>query len=415
VSQISRVPLAGELPPVRIGVAALTRMSFLGMDLAPLWHSLLEKVALNQDRAASVMDLSVIAQLLGDQKSGLELQAGALATERFYRSPCVAAHPKLRVLALAAPTDIGGNTPLEFLLEGSDVELCTCYVVPGAPLPESMPAHDVAFVAAPASVSTRDSLAAISALVEGFRCPTLNKPANIMELDRDRLYLRLSDMPGLELPMTVRVSRADLQIIAQSESTLPNFLADGHFPLIVRPIDSHAGRGLSRLQNASDIDDYLNARSEDEFFLSRYVDYSGSDGLFRKYRIVFVDGRPYACHMAISDQWKIWYLNAEMAASPPKRSEEQHFMETFDECFAVRHAGAFAELARRIGLDYFAIDCAETKDGRLLLFEADNAMIVHDMDPVEIFPYKAPQMRCIFDAFVAMLFKKSAAALVLAA
>ena len=35
--------------------------------------------------------------------------------------------------------DIGGNTPVEFLLEGSDIELITLYVVPGAPLPDPLP------------------------------------------------------------------------------------------------------------------------------------------------------------------------------------------------------------------------------------------------------------------------------------
>ena len=39
----------------------------------------------------------------------------------------------------------------------------------------------------------------------------------------------------------------------------------------------------------------------------------------------------------------------------------------------------------------------------LLIFEADNTAIVHDMDPPDLFPYKAPQMRKIFDAFAAML------------
>jgi hypothetical protein len=39
------------------------------------------------------------------------------------------------------------------------------------------------------------------------------------------------------------------------------------------------------------------------------------------------------------------------------------------------------------------------------MFEADNAAIVHNMDPPDVFPYKAPQMRKIFDAFVAMLYK----------
>jgi hypothetical protein len=107
--------------------------------------------------------------------------------------------------------------------------------------------------------------------------------------------------------------------------------------------------------------------------------------------------------------WKIWYLNADMAESSQKRDEEARFMKGFDEGFGQRHATVLSEIARRIGLDYFAIDCAETPDGKLLLFEADNASIVHNMDPPDVFPYKAPQMHKIFDAFVAMLYKYAGA------
>ena len=60
-------------------------------------------------------------------------------------------------------------------------------------------------------------------------------------------------------------------------------------------------------------------------------------------------------------------------------------------------------LAERVGLDYFGIDCGETPEGELLIFEADVAMIVHAMDPPDLFPYKRPQMRKVFDAFRAML------------
>jgi hypothetical protein len=38
-------------------------------------------------------------------------------------------------------------------------------------------------------------------------------------------------------------------------------------------------------------------------------------------------------------------------------------------------------------------------DGRLLVFEADVAMIVHDMDSELVFPYKKPAMRKLFRAF----------------
>lgn len=78
-------------------------------------------------------------------------------------------------------------------------------------------------------------------------------------------------------------------------------------------------------------------------------------------------------------------------------------MRTFDFGFARRHATALAGLAERIGLDYFTIDCAENKRGDLLIFEADNTAVVHNMDSPELYPYKPPQMRKIFEAFSAML------------
>lgn len=383
----------------RIGIAKLTKLAFDGADLGPLWNSLLDEVARDPRNTAAVMDMSVIAQLLGDRDSGLMLQSGALNIERLYRSPCSSPTPRLRVLALAAAIDMGANTPLEFLLEDSDIELLTLYIVPGMPVPDPLPAHDVAFVAVPDSKETQATLAEIDRRIPSWPRPVLNLPQRIAELNRDRLHRLLKSVPGLHMPTTARVSRSRLSGIGQEAASLRESLEDGVFPLIARPVDSHAGRGLAKLDEPSDIEQYLQQRPEPEFFISHYVDYSDADGLFRKYRVVVIDGRPYACHMAISDQWKIWYLNADMAASIAKRAEEERFMSNFDEAFAGRHAIALAEMTKRIGLEYFAIDCAETRAGELLLFEADNAMIVHNMDPPEIFPYKAPQMRRIFQAF----------------
>ena len=82
-------------------------------------------------------------------------------------------------------------------------------------------------------------------------------------------------------------------------------------------------------------------------------------------------------------------------------------MQTFEAGFAKRHRAALSGLAERIGLDYFTVDCGETRNGSLLVFEADNTAIVHDMDPPDIFPYKVPQMRKVFDAFAEMLYRRA--------
>ena len=61
----------------------------------------------------------------------------------------------------------------------------------------------------------------------------------------------------------------------------------------------------------------------------------------------------------------------------------------------------------RSELEYVGIDCGETPDGELLVFEVDSGMTVHAMDPVDLFPYKQPQMRKVFRAFRQMLIDAS--------
>jgi glutathione synthase/RimK-type ligase-like ATP-grasp enzyme len=274
-------------------------------------------------------------------------------------------------------------------------------------LPSPLPDHDVAIVALPDGEASRQTLAAIAALIPIWPRPVLNPPDRIGTLDRDRLFHRLSGIAGLDIPKTARLKRERIEALAAGKSFLTEILDDANYPLIVRPTGTHAGFGLQKISAARDLTDYLAGRTEDEFFLSRFVDYASADGFFRKYRLVVVDGKPYACHMAIADEWKVWYLNAGMADSAARRAQEEDFMTTFDEGFARRHAAALSGAAERLGLEYAGIDCAELPDGRLLVFEGDIALVAHDMDPPEIFPYKGPPMRRLFAAFYEMLKRKS--------
>ena len=397
-----------ELPCAdRIGFAKLTTMAFRGNDLRPLRDELMSKVAGGSAGAGEGLDLSLITQLLGDKQTGIAIQAEVLAFHQLFRSPCSAEEPKLRVLALAAAIDMGGNTPIEFLLEESGIELLTLYVIAGIELPVPLPDHDIAIVIASDSEECRDALRIIDSAAARWPRPMLNPPRLVGNLDRDKLYRRLRGIEGLDIPETVCVTRAQLSDVAQSNLLFADIAAELQLPIIARPRGSHAGVGLAKLDERAAIDRYLAERVEHEFFVSRFVDYADDDGLFRKYRIAVVDGRPYACHMAIADRWDIWYLNADMAFSESKRREEENFMRTFDSAFAVRHQSALAAMIDRIGLDYFTIDCAENKHGDLLIFEADNTAVVHNMDALDLFPYKPPQMRAIFEAFASMLYRRA--------
>ena len=186
-----RIGIAEALCADRIGFAKLTTMAFRGTDLRPLRDELISKIAAGTAGAGDGLDLSLIIQLLGDKQTGLAIQAEVLAFHQLFRSPCLLEKPKLRVLALAAAIDMGGNTPIEFLLEGSAIELLTLYVMPGIDLPAPLPDHDVAIVIASDSEECRDALGIVDRAAARWPREMLNFPQIICNLGCGKLH-RLS-------------------------------------------------------------------------------------------------------------------------------------------------------------------------------------------------------------------------------
>jgi hypothetical protein len=393
-----------QCPATPIGLPALCQMAFDGLDLAPLWNSLVHRVTAQPGDAAALLDLSTIAQLQGRPGDRSELQAAALKLQRVYRRPAaVATDRPLKLLAFMAPGDFMANTPLEFMLEGSSIVLDMMYVVPGTALPES-PEHDVALVAIDESDETAPVLREISKFVKSWPRPVVNAPDRIARLTRAGTWELLRSARHVVMPKNARIDRKTFARVAAGDVAIESILDGVGFPIIARPSWSQAGMGLVKMEDASAIEAYLSERADAEFYLAPFVDYRSRDGLYRKARIAVIDGRPYVCHMAISQHWMIHYLNADMRNDAAKRAEEARFMADFDAGFGARHAAAFREIAERTGLEYLPIDCAETQDGKLLVFEVGTAMIVHAMDPSELFPYKRPQMEKVFKAFHAMLY-----------
>ncbi len=376
--------------------AVLIRYAFEGVELGPLIQARVGALGSGGDDAARLIELSLLFQLVGERDKALLCLDNALDACRVYHHAAQGA-PKLRLLVLATRGDLMANTPVELMIEGRGVDVAKIYLDLDHPWPLAMPDHDLALMAVSESDETHALLEYMSGLEAKWPRPMINTPAGVLDLARDRLYRRLEDASGIAIPPTLQLTRADLAQAVDTR-TPPAALARG-LPLIIRPVGSHAGKALERVDDWASLQAYLAGSQDSLFYVSPFIDYASADGLYRKYRIACFGGRAHLCHMAVSEHWMVHYLNAGMAESAAKRAEEQRAMETFDEDFARRHADAFTELQARLGLSLFAVDCAETPDGELLIFEADVAMIIHDLDPADLYPYKKVQMRKVFDAF----------------
>jgi len=394
-------------PPEIMGMAPMAHRIMRGENLGRLRMQLEARVKADPADAAAWLDLGSLLELAFFKEEGLDCQARALALEQVFRVPASEGATGLHLLMFVGPGDTMANVPAQFLLVGSDVTQDLAFVLEGQPLP-ALPRHDLAMVGIGESDANRPLLDQLRKDLEGHPVPVLLDPLRIQALGRDRLWRLLEGIPGLLVPPTLRTSVEDLRALVEGRKTLEDLLPGGVFPLLLRPMDSHGGKGLTRIADLPALAEHLPKVPGEACFLTRFIDYRSADGLYRKLRIALIEGKAYGGHMAIAEHWMLHYLNAGMDRDPAKREDEARHFATFDAEFAARHAGALEGLRARAGLDYFAIDCAETREGELLIFEADTAMIVHDMDPPALYPYKGPQMQKVFKAFRDMLGRHAA-------
>src|SRR5215813_9795026 len=94
----------------QLGLARLAKTAFDGKDLRPKWRELIGKLVDGTATAGEGLDLALIAQLLGDKKAGLAIQHEVLGSHQLFRTGRHAPEPTLKILALAAETDLGSNT-----------------------------------------------------------------------------------------------------------------------------------------------------------------------------------------------------------------------------------------------------------------------------------------------------------------
>ncbi|MBN8950180.1 MULTISPECIES: tetratricopeptide repeat protein [unclassified Rhizobium] len=393
-----------------LGMQRIVSLVYAGRDVTPLWNELMQRVTADPTDAAAFMDLAIILQTLGRTEEARQILKNAVQLRRDF-SVVHGNGTGRHLLAFVTEGDFMANTPLDFLLAGSNCVLLLRYVNLEVTEITDLPDHDVAFMAIGESTENAPLLAHMQKLLAGFDGLVMNRnPELIAGLTRDGVSATLAGEPSILSPSTHRVSRDDLAAIGAGAKQLNDCAQGLTFPLVVRPISTHAGNGMELIAGPAELAAFLAVQPASELYVAPFIDFRGADGFYNKQRVVFIDGKAFASHMALSDHWIVHYLSAGMGQSPAKRAVEQAWMEDFDHDFAVRHQESFAALCRHIKLDYFGIDCAELPDGRLLVFELDVAMVVHNMDDPVIYPYKQVAMRKLFDGFVDAISRKASAA-----
>ncbi len=167
------------------------------------------------------------------------------------------------------------------------------------------------------------------------------------------------------------------------------------------------GLNFFKIENADDLKAALEKLPGRELTVMQFLDGCGADGKIRKYRVMMIAVKS-PLHAAISHQWKIHYVTAEMADCPEHLTEDEAFLNAMTEVIGKRAMAALEGIRDVLGLDYEGADFSLNQNGDVLLFEANSTMVVTQPRPHEQWAYRRAPVERIFEATRAMLARKAA-------
>jgi tetratricopeptide (TPR) repeat protein len=350
---------------------------------------------INPRDAESLYWTGAIRQKMDDNEAAQAAYAAAARIQPLIRRTAAKSPADFRVLALYAP--FAGNTPAEYLFSSAAHDTDTLSLLDDSEIDVASLGEVQLVVNLISDADQGGTVLPLAArLVATLGKPVINDPAKIQHTTRDAVADFLPGIPCCRIPRILRLAaQADVSAAALAK------MLPFSFPVLARPAGTHGGDDFERITDLEELASVLVQRPDSDHYVIEYIDYASADGHFRKYRFIFVGDQVLPYHLAIGKDWKLHHDNTDMAGHVWMREEEAAFLNQPGAVFSADNYCALAAIRERIGLDYFGIDCALDRDGNIVVFEVNASMLVHNDNPD--FPYKAPAVHAIKQAFDKML------------
>jgi len=365
--------------------------------IAERWYQLV--LMLDENIAAVYQNMVVIHAHFERPELAEICRARAYQIQRVFIDPIM--NPLRRLLILCVGRT-KGNIPYEVLLSAETSERIK-YIIDYADDSEDtqLPAYDLVFNA----IGEPDVAAPLQSRLARFlkicNRPVINHPDMVARTQRHQLMDLMAGLEHVQVAGCARIEADGVNLVQLQQQIIAHRI---HFPVLVRPIETHGGQGLVL---CADLESALERiRSyRTSCYISSFVDFISPDGFYRKYRIIYVDKQPYAYHLAIGRHWMVHYYTAEMLEHPWKIAEEQRFLQNAANVFGAKVMTAIRQIGQRLNLDYAGIDFTILPNGEIFIFEANATMLVHRVNSEGVLAHKNAYVQKIADAFEQLLIR----------
>jgi len=297
-----------------------------------------------------------------------------------------------------------GNVDFVPVLDDDEFEIFTliCGGMRGETV--NVPPMDVILNAICDADTNLKSLEVVTRVQQQLALPIVNHPNAVLATTREQICQYLPDQPGVRMPNTVRIRPRRIADVAAAIDS-----GELTLPFLFRQVGSQGEQDLALVTDRGDLDNLERfALDGRDFYVTDFVDFKSADGLYRKYRVLVIDGVPLAKHMIASH---VWNIHAEdRTALMNDRPELQQEEEAFLRDFTPEQFPAFGTLAAKTGLDHFGVDFGFDRYRDMVVFEANCCFrALNTAETASSIPYHQESVDRIKAAVANMIRKKAGA------
>lgn len=344
--------------------------------------------------------MSYVYARLGDERGANRHRDAGFAPRALTAFPYRGEGTGIRVLLLVSA--LGGNVGTTEFLDDRIFAVTRVFAEYAGSIP--LDGYDLAFNAIGDAERCSAALDAAAKLLAKRTLPLINAPHAVAQTARANAGTAMAGIDDLRTARTATIRRSSLA--AKPSKALRH--EEFEPPVLLRAPGFHAGMFFERAESYEDVAAIAARLPGEAVSVVQPLDVRSSDGHYRKYRVMFVDGELYPLHLAVGSQWKVHYFSSDMADVAAHREEEERFLRDLEGVLGRRAVNALRAVGSRLGLDYAGADFAVDADRGIALFEANATMIVPSREVRPQLAYRVPYLERVIAAVRKMLLRRAA-------
>lgn len=253
-------------------------------------------------------------------------------------------------------------------------------------------------------IDARGHAERVDRMAAALPIPLVNTPAAVKQTTRESNAQRFAGAERFIFPHTIRITHE-----ADVTATRDRILSEMEFPVILRPLHTNSGHGVTLVQNEADLSEILRNHPFADFYAIAYHDCQSEDGYFRRYRCASIGDKMLSCGLHVGSGWNVHGEDRGTLdwSGLGFDKEEIAFYENPSAMLGSSPDDYFREITEAIDLDIYGFDFGFRRDGRAIVYEINAAMGLSLAGDPSGAPYRTPYKAELANQVETLLFDRA--------